>query len=145
MRPVQLKRLQRHHIDLKNKTVWVPVGKGGRTELITLPKPGVKAFKDLIRFAEDESLHLRFRHKWGAPIALESMRDALRRAAKRAGFQGKITTYWLRHSLATHMLDKGASTRHVQQQLTHSSLELIERYTKVQNSKGLRSVMNRIV
>jgi site-specific recombinase XerD len=42
------------------------------------------------------------------------------------------------------MLDNGASTRQVQQQLTHSSLELIERYTKVQNRKGLRAVMDRI-
>jgi site-specific recombinase XerD len=42
------------------------------------------------------------------------------------------------------MIDKGASTRQVQQQLTHSSLQLIERYTKVANSKGLREVMNRI-
>jgi site-specific recombinase XerD len=42
------------------------------------------------------------------------------------------------------MLDQGASTRQVQQQLTHSSLELIERYTKVQDSKGLRDVMQKI-
>jgi len=72
------------------------------------------------------------------------MRDTLRRAAKRAGYTAPITTYWLRHSLATHMLDQGASTRQVQQQLTHTSLELIERYTKVQNSRGLRAVMDRI-
>jgi site-specific recombinase XerD len=144
MRPVQLKRLQRQNIDLSDRTVWVPVGKGGSTELISLPKAGAQAFEDLIRFAEDESLHPRFRHKWGANIALGPMRQALRRAARRAGYPGDITTYWLRHSLATHMLDRGASTRQVQQQLTHSSLELIERYTKVQNSKGLRAVMNRI-
>jgi site-specific recombinase XerD len=144
MRPVQLKRLKREDINLEKGTVWVPVGKRGKTELITLPSAGVEAFKDLIRFADDESLHARFRHKWGGNIALESMRYTLRRAAKRAGFKGKITTYWLRHSLATEMLNQGASTRQVQQQLTHSSLELIERYTKVQNSVGLRNVMERI-
>jgi site-specific recombinase XerD len=144
MRPVQLKRLQRNDIDLAKGTVWVPAGKRGRTELISLPKLGIQAFNDLVRFADDESLHPRLRHKWGGNIALASMRDTLRRAARRAGFTGDITTYWLRHSFATHMLDKGASTRQVQQQLTHSSLELVERYTKVQNSKGLRSVMKKI-
>jgi site-specific recombinase XerD len=144
MRPIQLQRLLRHHIDLKQANVWVPVGKGGRSELINLGPEGVTAFENLIRFAENESLHPRFRHKWGAPIALQNLRFALRRAAQRADYTGPITTYWLRHSLATHMLDEGASTRQVQQQLTHSSLELIERYTKVQNSKGLRQLMHRI-
>jgi site-specific recombinase XerD len=48
-----------------------------------------------------------------------------------------------RHSLATHMLEKGASTREVQHQLTHSSLELIERYAKVTRA-GLSRVMSRI-
>ena len=144
MRPVQLRRLRREHIDLDAGTVWIPVGKGGSTELISLPKPGVDAFRDLIRFADDDSKHARFRHRWGGSIALGPMRDTLRRAAKRAGYTAPITTYWLRHSLATHMLDQGASTRQVQQQLTHTSLELIERYTKVQNSRGLRAVMDRI-
>ena len=42
------------------------------------------------------------------------------------------------------MLDKGASTRQVQQQLTHSSLELVERYTKVQQSDGTKAAMAKI-
>src|SRR5205814_5155659 len=45
MRPCQLARVQRHHIDLEHATVWVPVGNRGRTEQISLPKPGVKAFE----------------------------------------------------------------------------------------------------
>src|SRR5436190_17204419 len=91
-----------------------PVGKHDRTELITLPVPRLKAFKDLIRFAEDETIHKRFRHVGERKIALASMREALRRAAKRDGFKNRITTYWLRHSFATHMLNKGATTRQVQ-------------------------------
>ena len=67
----------------------------------------------------------------------------VRKAAEKANYPHKITTYWLRHSLATHMLEKGASTREVQHQLTHSSLELIERYAKV-TRKGLSRVMSRI-
>ena len=68
---------------------------------------------------------------------------ALKRAAKRANYPEKITSYWLRHSLATHMLEKGAWTREVHHQLTHSSLELIERYAKV-TRRGLSRVMSKI-
>ena len=104
----------------------------------------MSAFRDLIGFAENTELHERFRHKWGAPIAQESANAALRRAARAAGYAGPITRYVFRHSFATLMLDKGASTRQVQQQLTHSSLDLIERYTKVQQSEGTKAVMAKI-
>jgi integrase/recombinase XerD len=124
--------------------VWVRAAKGGRTNLISLPEAGVTALRDLIGFAENEELHPRFRHKWGQPIAQESANDALKRAAKAAGYEGPITRYVFRHSFATLMLDKRASTRQVQQQLTHSSLDLIERYTKVQQSAGTKAVMERI-
>lgn len=145
MRPKQLERVQREDIDLEGGRVWVRAAKGGRTNLISLPEAGVSAFRDLIRFAENTELHERFRHKWGQKIAQESANAALRRAAKAAGYTGPLTRYVFRHSFATLMLlDKGASTRQVQQQLTHSSLELVERYTKVQQSAGTKAVMAKI-
>jgi integrase/recombinase XerD len=144
MRPKQLERLQRKDIDLDAATVWVRAAKGGRTNLISLPADGVRAFRDLIAYAENLNLHERFRHKWGQPIAQESANDALKRAARAAGYEGPITRYVFRHSFATLMLDKGASTRQVQPQLTHSSLELVERYTKVQQSEGTKAVMAKI-
>ena len=144
MRPRQLERVQREDIDLENRTVWVRAAKGGRTNLISLPDAGADAFRDLIGFAENTALHLRFRHRWGKKIAQESANHALKRAAKAAGYEGPITRYVFRHSFATLMLDKGASTRQVQQQLTHSSLDLIERYTKVQQSAGTKAVMGKI-
>ncbi len=67
----------------------------------------------------------------------------VKEAAEKAQYPHHITTYWLRHSLATHMLEKGASTREVQHQLTQSSLELIERYAKVTRA-GLSRVMSKI-
>jgi integrase/recombinase XerD len=144
MRPKQLERAQREDIDLDNGTVWVRAAKGGRTNLISLPEAGVGAFRDLIGFADNTTLHERFRHKWGQPIAQESANAALKRAALAAGYTGPITRYVFRHSFATLMLDKGASTRQVQQQLTHSSLELVEQYTKVQQSEGTKAVMAKI-
>lgn len=144
MRPKQLERMQREDINPENGSVWIRAAKGGRTNLISLPDAGVSAFRDLIRFAEDTTLHKRFRHRWGQKIAQESANAALRRAAQAAGYTGPITRYVFRHSFATLMLDKGASTRQVQQQLTHSSLELIEKYTKVQQSEGTRAVMAKI-
>ena len=145
MRPSQLNRVRRGDIDLPHATVWVPAAKGGRSNPIALPKPGVQAFRALIAFADAGAYRFADERKELAERGFEqrNVNFWLKRAAKQAKYPEKITSYWLRHSLATHMLEKGASTREVQHQLTHSSLELIERYAKV-TRRGLSRVMSKI-
>ena len=145
MRPSQLNRVRRGDIDLPHATVWVPAAKGGRSNPIALPKPGVQAFRALIAFADAGAYRFADERKELAERGFEqrNVNFWLKRAAKQAKYPEKITSYWLRHSLATHILEKGASTREVQHQLTHSSLELIERYAKV-TRRGLSRVMSKI-
>ena len=145
MRPSQLNRISRSDIDLSHGTVWVPAAKGGRSNPIALPKAGVQAFRGLIKFADAGGYRFADERKERTDQGFEqrTVNWWVRKAAEKAKYPHKITTYWLRHSLATHMLEKGASTREVQHQLTHSSLELIERYAKV-TRKGLSRVMSRI-
>ena len=145
MRPSQLNRVRRSDIDLAHATVWVPAAKGGRSNPIALPKAGVRAFRRLIKFAGAGTYRFADERREPAERGFEqrNVNWWVRKAAKKANYPHKITTYWLRHSLATHMLEKGASTREVQHQLTHSSLELVERYAKVTRA-GLSRVMSRI-
>ena len=145
MRPSQLNRIRRCDVDLPHATIWVPAGKGGRANPIGLPKPGARAFRRLLKFA-DNGEYLFADERQGLQQAGFEQRNVnywIKRAAREAEYPNKITAYWLRHSLATHMLEKGASTREVQHQLTHSSLELVERYAKV-TSAGLSRIMRRI-
>jgi site-specific recombinase XerD len=145
MRPSQLNRIRRSDIDLSHATVFVPAAKGGRSNPIALPKAGVQAFRRLIKFADEGGYLFADERKERTDQGFEqrTVNWWVKKAAEKAKYPHKITTYWLRHSLATHMLEKGASTREVQHQLTHSSLELIERYAKVTH-KGLTRVMSRI-
>jgi site-specific recombinase XerD len=145
MRPSQLNRISRSDIDLEHATVWVPAAKGGRSNPIALPKAGVAAFRRLVKFADEGAYVFADARKERSDLGFEqrNVNFWLRKAAEKAKYPHKITTYWLRHSFATHMLESGASTRDVQHQLTHSSLELIERYAKV-TRKGLSRIMSRI-
>ena len=142
MRASQLMRLQRDDINLQQRTVRVPQAKQGEVAEIALSKEGLDAFKDLIRFAEDTELPEINRHHWGKPFSNSSLNKALRIACKRAGVR-PFNPYVFRHSLATHLLELGASTRDVGYQLGHSDPRMTERYTKV-NLERLRKVMARI-
>lgn len=45
----------------------------------------------------------------------------VRAAAKRAGIEGNVSPHWLRHSHASHAMDRGAPLHVVQASLGHSN------------------------
>ncbi len=63
---------------------------------------------------------------------LESgLQKAVKRAAKRAGIDKRATCHTLRHSFATHMLERGINIRILQELMGHTDLKTTEIYTHV--------------
>lgn len=67
----------------------------------------------------------------GSQYSPTSLQLVLKRAAKSAGISRRVTLHMLRHSFATHMMERGIDIRIIQRLLGHSSLKTTEIYTHV--------------
>jgi site-specific recombinase XerD len=73
------------------------------------------------------------------PYSQSSARAVLKKALKRSGITKKATPHTLRHSYATHMMDKGVDIRFIQALLGHKSLKTTLHYCHL-SKQGMQAI-----
>jgi integrase/recombinase XerC len=83
-----------------------------------------------------------FVNKFGRRLTTRSVARMLEKYLRQTGLDRRTTPHSLRHSFATHLLDRGADIRSVQELLGHKSLVTTQIYTHV-STTGLRAIYER--
>ena len=124
-------------------------GKGGKERIVPLGKSAIEAVELYLRQARDRFLKSKpetdylFLTGRGRPFTRQGFWKRLKGYALQAGLGRKISPHMLRHSFATHMLERGADLRSVQLMLGHSQITTTQIYTHVSRSR-LRKVYDQI-
>lgn len=71
----------------------------------------------------------------GAPYTSRSAQLIFHQARQKAGIQKKVSFHVLRHSFATHLLEKGIDIRYIKDLLGHFSIKTTERYLHVKKEE----------
>lgn len=118
-------------------------GKGGKERIVPF---GHSAQKSLEKYLGEARPKLRkkpvdslFLTRRGEPFTRQGFWKLLREYGQKAGLGSKISPHVLRHSFATHLLERGADLRSVQLMLGHSQITTTQIYTHVSRER-LRSV-----
>ncbi|MGZ8421713.1 MAG: site-specific tyrosine recombinase XerD [Nitrospira sp.] len=115
-------------------------GKGDKQRVVPIGRPAVEHMQEYVLSARPILLKQRssrfvFVTRRGTPLTRQGFWKLLRARGQRAGIARIPSPHMLRHSFATHLLQRGADLRSVQAMLGHADIATTQIYTHVDSSQ----------
>lgn len=133
IRVSELVSLNKESVDLLSGIVKVR-GKGKKERMVPLGSYAIRAIEnylDLVPMEKTEGATPLFINRSKTRLTDRSVRRVLLKYARRAALKKEISPHTLRHTFATHLLDRGADLRSVQELLGHAHLSTTQIYTHI--------------
>lgn len=123
-------RLRTSDIDAVGMRVRIRAGKGGKERYVMLANTLLETLRGYYEQYKPQGW-LFYGRTQDEPIHPRSVQHMIGRAATAAGISKRVTAHVLRHSFATHLLDRGTNLRYIQELLGHSSIKTTMVYLHV--------------
>jgi integrase/recombinase XerC len=131
IRCAELVGLDLDDVDLEGRVLRV-LGKGRKERLVPFGRPACDALlaylAERAKVGRSAALLVNAR---GQRLSDRYVRVTVERRVRQVALARRISPHTLRHTFATHLLERGADLRAIQELLGHSSLSTTQRYTHV--------------
>jgi integrase/recombinase XerD len=120
------------------------VGKGDKERVVPLGEVAARCVSEYVdsvrgRLAGHTRSDYLFLTRQRGPMSRVMFWQLIKKYARQANITRPVTPHMLRHSFATHMLERGADLRSVQEMLGHVDISTTQTYTHV-DAERLRAV-----
>ena len=142
LRKGELLQLRVTDLDFNRKTIFIKNGKGGKDRYTFLSNAAEKYLKKYL--SQYNPKYYLFEGQTGGIYSETSVQRVFEKARYKSQVSRHITLHGLRHSFATHLVEKGVPLHVVQDLLGHGSIKTTEIYLHISNKfrKDLRSPLD---
>ena len=139
LRAGEVIRLKVKHIDSAQKIIRVEQSKGRKDRNVMLSPEMLDLLRQWWKARPSRAdAGMPAQERWlfpgrkpGKPLTPRQLSRLFHEAAEAAGIKKSVTLHSLRHSFATHLLERGTDIRIIQALLGHDKLDTTARYTRV--------------
>ena len=138
LRAGEVVRLKVKHIDSAQKIIRIEQSKGRKDRNVMLSPQTLALLRQWWKARRGYDATTPVQERWlfpgrrpGKPMTTRQLSRLFHAAAEAAGIKKGVTLHALRHSFATHLLDRGTDIRKIQALLGHDKLDTTARYTRV--------------
>jgi len=145
LRVTEIVSLSLNDINL-NAGYLIAFGKGSRERLIPIGEVSLNLIRTYLEKSRPALLgkkqsHYLFPNRSGKPMTRQGFWKLLKKYSTAAGIKKNISPHTLRHSFASHLLERGADLRSVQMMLGHVDISTTQIYTHV-TTERLKKIYN---
>ena len=138
LRAGEVVRLKVKHIDSAQKIIRIEQSKGRKDRHVMLSPETLDLLQQWWKARRGFDTTTPVQERWlfpgrrpGKPMTTRQLSRLFHEAADAAGIKKSVTLHALRHSFATHLLERGTDIRIIQALLGHDKLDTTARYTRV--------------
>lgn len=132
LRVSEIVNLQWKHLDRQRGQILIECAKGKKDRYVGLSPILEDVLTSYYRNCVVKPVRYVFESaKPGDPYSVRSVQAVFQQAKAKAGIKKEVGFHSLRHSFATHLLEKGCDVRYIQELLGHFSIKTTTRYLHV--------------
>lgn len=141
LRVSELVNLENNDLDMINCLIRI-TGKGNKDRIIPIGEYSIYYLKEYLKMREkllkQKVCNKLFLNNHGQGISRQGFFKILKEILIKKNLNSDVSPHTLRHSFATHLINRGADLRSIQEMLGHTDISTTKIYTRVSDEKVLQ-------